>query len=485
MKKSATAAAQQDDSLGEQDRISKIEAITKTKYCVYVKFPNEQEANLFRDKYNLPESYTSHDKVVLSNPDGARIPGKWIVRILVDEYPALKKLETTIFPELEEIPDETTKYSHLKPGYVRVGHFEYYCGIRMLSKEESKDFPFDVNELKAIVQTQHNVHKNVLILAKNILRLHEQKIGFGQETKRCNLADKKIQEQEQEQEQKQEQKQEQGKQDDVLTRVQKADIVEAARLIALGNRGKKIAMLNPANRVHVGGGAFLGANALEEIYFRCSSLVLAYSEHAREEGFKYTAYGDHARPNYVKQMEIAEAWYTPDIEFHRHPVANDYKEYSPEEIFKIGIIGSTAPNYRSEKEADEDPNNKKLMKDEIEALLLCAIENGVQIPILTAHGCGAFNNNPNNVAKYFGELLYGEKNYSRYFDEIHFVIWDDKNYNAFNDCFSKGRYMELKKQDQEKGLHSLLSSKGVFREGANTSEKDTPNEDIADKFGNK
>lgn len=63
-------------------------------------------------------------------------------------------------------------------------------------------------------------------------------------------------------------------------------------------------------------------------------------------------------------------------------------------------------------------------------ILEAAIENDIQILILGAFGCGAFNNPPNVVAQAFFQVLSDIKNtrYRYAFEEIVFAVMRTKSY---------------------------------------------------------
>jgi len=177
-----------------------------------------------------------------------------------------------------------------RAGYVKVGGEEVKCGVRLLEQSENEIFSFDVGELKQLSK-EKGVNSNQKVLANNILHLIHA--GYNDETKfngtshyHSSKADGLVK-----------YKKSSTENPPVINIIQ-GDIIEYARQVKEANPEKNVAVLNPANRTHVGGGAFLGANALEEIFFRCSNLVLLYAKHARDKGFHYTKYGNHARPDY-------------------------------------------------------------------------------------------------------------------------------------------------------------------------------------------
>lgn len=305
---------------------------------------------------------------------------------------------------------------------VRVDGKVYHCGVPVLTKMEtsdaSKDFPFDLQKLQCF-DNDPNAKLNIKILAKHLIYLYKQGVRISTCADTTEHRSKTAETLRNTQPHTPKTK--------YQTLFHCGDIVDYAERLTHQFPGKKIAILNPANRKYLGGGAFLGANALEEIYFRCSTLPVAYVKHAFESGFQYTASRNDALATYSKPMGVGEAWFTDDITFYQKPADKGYTRLA--KPFTVSVIGSTAPDYPSLQDANKDPNNETIIKEEIRAQLTAAVENGVNIPVLTAFGCGAFNNNPESVARYYWEVLY-EEGYADLFDAVHFAIWQDPNPHA-------------------------------------------------------
>lgn len=314
--------------------------------------------------------------------------------------------------------DMVRRFYAERPGFVAVDGEYYWCGIRILSKEETTKnggFPFDQKELTFLAEHKA-VAPNIRVLAHNLLWFHEQNDTLIDMPDTATYSAKSPADLEREGFEKR--KKTKRFQPAVL---HKGDILHYAEALTQSAPEKRFALLNPANRKHVGGGAFLGANALEECYFRQSSLGLAYVKHAFTSGFSYTAGGDKARPDYKQGMKKGESWFTDDV-----VIRPKDKHGAP---FSVGIIGSTAPAYAHLIQARNDRSNAATIKEEIRAQCTAAIKNQVDVPVLTAFGCGAFHNDPKAVARYYWEVLYLE-GYADFFDAVHFAIWQDQNPKA-------------------------------------------------------
>lgn len=90
---------------------------------------------------------------------------------------------------------------------------------------------------------------------------------------------------------------------------------------------------------------------------------------------------------------------------------NDKLDYQLlEKPFIVSVIAGSMRN-----------QNNKIIKDKIKGLLSIAIANNYKYLVLGAWGCGAFGNEPENIAMEFKKQLIDE-GYRYYFDEIIFAI---------------------------------------------------------------
>ena len=196
--------------------------------------------------------------------------------------------------------------------------------------------------------------------------------------------------------------------------------------------GKRTAVLNFASATNPGGGVEKGASAQEECLCRVSTLYPCLADQKMRASF-YTPHRKNG--NTLHNDDII---YTPNV-----LVIKDDDHNLLSEPFSVDIISCAAPNLR------EQPSNQyntgdtiKVQISDNELLALhekrarkifsSAIANGVEILILGAFGCGAFQNNPHIVAQAYKNVL---PDFAHYFHTIEFAIYcrpaDSINYDAF------------------------------------------------------
>ena len=196
--------------------------------------------------------------------------------------------------------------------------------------------------------------------------------------------------------------------------------------------GKRTAVLNFASATNPGGGVEKGASAQEECLCRVSTLYPCLVDQKMRASF-YTPHRKNG--NTLHNDDII---YTPNV-----LVIKDDDHNLLSEPFSVDIISCAAPNLR------ERPSNQyntgdtiKVQISDNELLALhekrarkifsSAIANGVEILILGAFGCGAFQNNPHIVAQAYKNVL---PDFAHYFHTIEFAIYcrpaDSINYDAF------------------------------------------------------
>ena len=219
-------------------------------------------------------------------------------------------------------------------------------------------------------------------------------------------------------------------------RVSKSKTFEAA--VALHNKypDKKIAVLNFASATNPGGVVKNGSSAQEESLCRCSTLYTALDQKRMWDAF-YLVNRAQSNP-----LHTDACIYSPDITICKTDEA--IPQRLPEDKFvSVDVITCAAPNLREKPSNLYNPDSGKavhISSDDLYKLHLkrakhilhVAALHDVDILILGAFGCGAFQNDPNVVAKAYHDALI---EYGSYFDLIEFAIycreWETENYDAF------------------------------------------------------
>lgn len=173
--------------------------------------------------------------------------------------------------------------------------------------------------------------------------------------------------------------------------------------------GSNVMALNMAAPGIPGGGVRIGCYAQEENCFR--------------------------RSNYFQSIDaslypISETGciYTPIV-----TVIKD-KDYNLlDKPFSVSMLACAALRYPSLTITGQYTNisDRKLMKHKIEQIFQVGYQMKHDTLVLSAFGCGAFRNNPNEVAEIFNEVL---ATYNNCFKYVLFAIISqyDANYNVFN-----------------------------------------------------
>ena len=196
--------------------------------------------------------------------------------------------------------------------------------------------------------------------------------------------------------------------------------------------GKRTAVLNFASATNPGGGVEKGASAQEECLCRVSTLYPCLADQKMRASF------------YTPHRKNGNALHNDDIIYTPNVLVIKDDDHNPlSEPFSVDIISCAAPNLR------EQPSNQyntgdtvkvQISGDELLALhekraskiFSSAIANGVEILILGAFGCGAFQNDPHIVAQASKNVLH---DFAHYFHTIEFAIFCNakniENYQVF------------------------------------------------------
>lgn len=188
----------------------------------------------------------------------------------------------------------------------------------------------------------------------------------------------------------------------------------------------KIAVLNFANPVEPGGGVLRGAMAQEECICRCSTLYNVISQPQFIED--YYDYHYDCCDNDASDRLI----YTPSI-----TVIKSDDHMPLDTYFNVDVITCAAP-YLDSSTRRKTKELMTIYQSRIRNILEVAMSRDVDIIILGAFGCGAFNNDPKLMSQAFKELLVDE-DYMKYFKKVIFAIKSTgkncPNITAFKNTF--------------------------------------------------
>ena len=221
-----------------------------------------------------------------------------------------------------------------------------------------------------------------------------------------------------------------------LVRVTKAKSFEAATRIRLERPESRVCVLNFASATNPGGGVKSGSSAQEESLCRCSTLYPALDQ--RRFWDRY--YLPNRAANDPLHTDVCI--YSPGIVICK--TDERIPRRLPEERFvTVDIITCAAPNLRQIPGNYHNPDASSaasitpqrlfdLHINRARHILHVAAANSADCLVLGAFGCGAFQNDPNVVARAYAAAI-GE--YRNRFDMIEFAIycrdWETENYNAF------------------------------------------------------
>lgn len=213
--------------------------------------------------------------------------------------------------------------------------------------------------------------------------------------------------------------------------------LEASELYA--KQGKKVCVLNFASATNPGGGVVNGSSAQEESICRCSTLYSCLDVKEMWDKF-YMPHRAADNPLYNN-----DCIYTPAVKVFKSD--SNFPELMQEsEWWDVDVITCAAPNLRSEPSNMMNPcagsskadisydGLKVLLRSRIKRIFEIAIDNGAEVLILGAFGCGAFRNPPRLVAEVFAEFT---KEYRDCFDVIEYAVFyverERANYDAFKE----------------------------------------------------
>lgn len=184
---------------------------------------------------------------------------------------------------------------------------------------------------------------------------------------------------------------------------------------------KNVCALNFANAFNPGGG-FLGtARAQEETLCRSSALYYSLIQQMKFYQYHQKKNPANTASNYIIFSPDCPTWKCDDYVLLDKPYLTSY--------ITCAAVHNCGKQKRSE--------IKKIHDERVKAIINCAIQNGVKNIVLGAFGCGAFANNPDDMASSFKKLLVDDE-MRFFFESISFSIigFTSKNIDAFARAFN-------------------------------------------------
>jgi uncharacterized protein (TIGR02452 family) len=198
----------------------------------------------------------------------------------------------------------------------------------------------------------------------------------------------------------------------------------ARRLVREGAR--RVALLNFANGVRIGGGFLYGARAQEEDLCRCSALYASLSSKA--------AQGFYVENHCTGSALVSDALIvTPQVPFFRDDTSPTLAFLDVP--FMATVITAAAPDL-GWLHAQVDSNLVKpvseahiaaLFERRARAIIASAHDDGADALVLGAWGCGAFGNDPDLVAKAFARAM---TDVGACIERVVFAVWPPKSVNG-------------------------------------------------------
>lgn len=202
--------------------------------------------------------------------------------------------------------------------------------------------------------------------------------------------------------------------------------------------GLKVCVHNFASATNPGGGVTKGSSAQEECLCRCSTLYFNLNTSDMWGGF----YSPHRAMQ--DPIHNDDCIYTPDVVVFKSDTSEP-KLLNEEAWYKVNVITCAAPNLRlmpsnamntgdgvkRAKISDNDLYDLHVKR--LTRIMDIAVAGGNEVVILGAFGCGAFENNPEVVAK--ASKIVADK-YKNKFKVIEFAVYcspkDERNFTIFN-----------------------------------------------------
>ena len=181
-----------------------------------------------------------------------------------------------------------------------------------------------------------------------------------------------------------------------------------------------VGVLNFASAHHAGGGFLNGAMAQEEAIAYCSNLYV----------------NQIVTPYYDENAKVRSKMYTDHMIYSGVTFFRDSQYRFLDEPVKTNVLTAPAVNMGQVRiKGESEDIAKRVMKHRMGLVLDLFAEKGCKTIVLGAFGCGVFQNDPDDVAKNWIDLI-EEKGH--HFDQIIMTVLDKpgfSNYKVFKKYF--------------------------------------------------
>lgn len=186
---------------------------------------------------------------------------------------------------------------------------------------------------------------------------------------------------------------------------------------------EEVVYLNFASAKNPGGGFLGGSQAQEESIARVTGLVPCLNNN-----FEYYEVNRKTSSGLYTDYMI----YSPKVPIFKDEEGNLLDKPTLASVITAPAVNAGAVRKNQPRKVNEIEG---VMKRRIEKVLAIAIENNYKNIVLGAWGCGVFRNEPNDVAKWFKEVI--KTKFELSFKNIVFAIYsrDKKFVNAFKKEF--------------------------------------------------
>lgn len=184
-----------------------------------------------------------------------------------------------------------------------------------------------------------------------------------------------------------------------------------------------VACLNFASAKNPGGGFLGGSQAQEESIARSTGL-----HNCQMNAWEYYEVNRNTKSCIYTDYMI----YSPDV-----PILKNEEGVNLDQLNLVSIITAPAVNFGVVKNREPEKSHlvEGIMKRRIAKVLAIALEHEHQHVVLGAWGCGVFQNDPSDVARWFREVI--ETQFKNEFLEIVFAVFsrNEKFIRAFQNEF--------------------------------------------------